>query len=108
MRIVLTFINRRKIIMAINSSPPKVRIPLKTNTKLENDLKPKYVVFRRGKTICLAEKGLESTAFNVNAVRKIAAGDPVSILSNGMSRVQIARVSKALNDSGAKITIINK
>lgn len=94
--------------MAINSQQ-KVRLVTKKNNGRHADgLKTKYVVFKKGKTVCLAEKGLASKTFNDEAVREIITGDTVSILRNGMSRVQIARISRALNNSGAKITIVNK
>ncbi len=111
MRIELIFTNKRKMLMAISVSP-KMRsvrsVSPKKSTNPEGELRAKYVVFKKGKTICLAEKGLNSETFNVTTVQRISAGDPVSILSNGMSRVQIARISRTLNNSGAKITIVNK
>lgn len=87
----------------------KARIASKqVRTNGIHDPKVKYVVFRKGKTVCLAQKGVSSKVLNGEATNEIIAGDTVSILSNGMSRVQIARISKLLGESGAKITIVNK
>lgn len=107
MRVVLDFVDKRKIVMAIDVQK-KVRSATQiTHTKKPNVTKTKYVVYKKGKKVCLAEKGLTSKAFNDDAIRMIEVGDTVSILRNGMSRVQLARISRALNNSGAKVKIVN-
>lgn len=93
--------------MTINSHQRVRLVAQKTNTMSQNGLKTKYVVLRKGKTICLVGKGIESKFLTDEAFRDIVAGETVSILRKGMSRVQIARISRTLNDSGAKIIIVN-
>lgn len=107
MRVVLDFVDKRKIVMEMDVQKKARTATRITHMKKPNVTKTKYVVYKKGKTVCLAEKGLTSKAFNDDAVRMIAAGDTVSILRNGMSRVQLARISKALNNSGAKVKIVN-
>ena len=68
MIIELIFTNKRKMLMTIYSSP-KIRsvrtVSQKNNTRPKEELRAKYVIFKKGKTICLAGKGLNSEAFDV-------------------------------------------